>query len=62
MNRGVARGELDPSFDQELVIDLLVGPLWTRLLVTDTRLTKDDVQTIVDAVMDGVSKPRRRRR
>jgi hypothetical protein len=58
----VARGELDPSFDHELVIDLLVGPLWTRLLVTDTRLTKDDVQTIVDAVMDGVSKPRRRRR
>jgi AcrR family transcriptional regulator len=62
MNRGVARGELDPSFDHELVIDLLVGPLWTRLLVTDTPLTKNDVGTIVDAVMDGVSRPRRRRR
>jgi AcrR family transcriptional regulator len=62
MNRGVARGELDPSIDHELVIDLLVGPLWTRLLVTDTPLTKDDVETIVDSVMDGVSRPRRRRR
>jgi AcrR family transcriptional regulator len=60
MNRGVARGELDPSIDHELVIDLLVGPLWTRLLVTDTPLAKDDVETIVDAVMDGVSRPRRR--
>jgi AcrR family transcriptional regulator len=62
MNRGVARGELDPSIDHELVIDLLVGPLWTRLLVTDTPATKDDVETIVDAVMDGVSRPARRRR
>jgi AcrR family transcriptional regulator len=62
MNRGVARSELDPSIDHELVIDLLVGPLWTRLLVTDTPLTKDDVGSIVDAVMDGVSRPRRRRR
>jgi AcrR family transcriptional regulator len=62
MNRGVARGELDPSIDHELVIDLLVGPLWTRLLVTDTPLTKDDVVSIVNAVMDGVSRPRRRRR
>jgi AcrR family transcriptional regulator len=62
MNRGVAQGELDPSFDHELVIDLLVGPLWTRLLVTDTPLTNDDVGMIVDAVMDGVSTRRRGRR
>lgn len=57
MNRAVARGELDPSLDHELVIDLLVGPLWTRLLVSDAPMTETDVETIVDAVLDGVSRP-----
>ncbi|HET6918365.1 MAG TPA: TetR/AcrR family transcriptional regulator, partial [Jiangellaceae bacterium] len=47
MNRGVARGELDPSADHELIIDLLVGPLWTGLLVTDRPMTGDDVEAIV---------------
>ena len=62
MNRGVARGELDPAADHELVIDLLVGPLWTRLLVTDRPMTSGDVEAIVDAVLSGVSPPRRRAR
>src|SRR4029078_11124171 len=34
LNRAIARHELDPGIDQELVIDLLVGPMWTRLLIT----------------------------
>jgi AcrR family transcriptional regulator len=59
MNRGVARGDLDPAVDHELVIDLLVGPLWTRLLVTDRPMTRDDVEAIVHAVLSGVSPPRR---
>ena len=62
MNRGVARGELDPAVDHELVIDLLVGPLWTRLLVTDRPMANDDVEAIVDAVLSGVSPPRRQAR
>ena len=62
MNRGVARGELDPSADHELTIDLLVGPLWTGLLVTDRPMTGDDVDAIVDAVLFGVALRRRRRR
>jgi AcrR family transcriptional regulator len=57
MNRAVARGELDPSLDHDLVIDLLVGPLWTRLLVSDAPMTERDVKAIVDAVLDGVSRP-----
>lgn len=59
MNRGVARGELDPAVDHELIIDLLVGPLWTRLLVTERPMTGDDVATIVDAVLSGVGPPLR---
>jgi AcrR family transcriptional regulator len=61
MNRAVARGELDPAADHNLVIDLLVGPLWTRLLVSDLTMSPDDVETIVDAVLDGVARPHRDR-
>jgi AcrR family transcriptional regulator len=57
MNRAVARGELDPSVDHELVIDLLVGPLWTRLLVSDNPMRRSDVETIVDTVLNGVRRP-----
>ena len=59
MNRGVARGEFDPAADHELIIDLLVGPLWTRLLVTGRPMTSDEVEAIVDAVLSGVSRTRR---
>lgn len=56
LNRGVARGELEPEIDHDLVIDLLVGPLWARLLVTGARLTTDDVETIVDVVLTGLAR------
>lgn len=62
MNRAVARGELDPSLDHELVIDLLVGPLWTRLLVSDSPMRRSDVETIVDTVLSGAANPDTRRR
>ena len=54
MNKGVARGEVDPRADHELIMDLLVGPLWTRRLVTDRSITTADIEGIVDAVLDGV--------
>lgn len=54
MTRAVARGELDPNIDHDLVVDMLVGPLWTRLLVTDAVLSPDEVVTIVDIVLDDV--------
>lgn len=57
MNRAVARGELGPDVDHGLVIDLLLGPLWTRLLVSDHPMQRSDVETIVDAVLVGVQRP-----
>jgi hypothetical protein len=57
MNRAVARGELDPELDHDLVIDLLVGPLWTRLLVSDLTMSRADVELIVDAVLKGIARP-----
>lgn len=53
MNRGVARGELDPDVDHDLLIDVLMGPLWTRLLVTGPTIRSDEVTAIVDFVLDG---------
>ena len=47
----IARGELAPSVDQELLIDLLIGPLWTRLLITRDPITRDYVDSVVEAVL-----------
>jgi AcrR family transcriptional regulator len=49
--RAVARGELDPSVDQELLIDMLIGPLWTRLLITRDPVTREYVDANVQAVL-----------
>jgi len=57
LNRAIARHELDPGIDQELIIDLLVGPMWTRLLITRERITKPFVDDIVDAVIRAFPPP-----
>lgn len=46
--RAAARGELRPGLDQELAIDLLVGPIFTRRLITRGPLTR----RLADAVLD----------
>jgi AcrR family transcriptional regulator len=50
VNRAIARHELDPDIDQDLLIDLLVGPIWTRLLITRDPITKSLIDDIVDAI------------
>ena len=47
----IARGELAPTVDQDLMIDLLVGPIWTRLLITRDPITGEHVDSIVEAVL-----------
>ena len=47
----IARGELAPSGDQELLIDLLIGPIWTRLLITRDPITREYVDSIVETVV-----------
>src|SRR4051794_17025692 len=47
----IARGELSPTVDQELFIDLLIGPIWTRLLITGDPVTRAYVDSIVDATL-----------
>lgn len=55
--RAVARGELDPSVDQELLIDMLIGPLWTRLLITRDPVTPEYVDANVRAVLSAFAVP-----
>jgi AcrR family transcriptional regulator len=47
----IARGELAPSVDQELMIDLLIGPIWTRLLITRDPVTTEYVDSVVAAAL-----------
>jgi AcrR family transcriptional regulator len=50
LGRAIARHELDPDVDQDLLIDLLIGPIWTRLLITRDPITPTLVDEIVDAL------------
>jgi hypothetical protein len=53
LNRAIARGELSPEADQELLLDLLLGPLWFRLLVTGAPIAPDAAPSVVALVLDG---------
>jgi AcrR family transcriptional regulator len=59
LGRAIARHELDPDVDQELLIDLLVGPVWTRLLITHDPITPSLINEIVDAVTRAFPTPQR---
>ena len=53
LNRAMARGELPPEVDQELLLDLLLGPLWFRLLVSGAPITPEAAPTVVELVLEG---------
>jgi AcrR family transcriptional regulator len=55
LERGVARGELRPDADLPLVLDLIMGPVFFRLLVTGEPITADLAGPIVDAVLQGAA-------
>jgi AcrR family transcriptional regulator len=54
--RGIARGDLPPSLDYDLTLDLLLGPLLRRQVVNVPRLDPALAPTIVDAVLYGVAR------
>lgn len=51
---GKERGELSPDTDPHLVLELLVAPLYLRVLLTGEPLEEDLPERLVDAVMDGL--------
>jgi AcrR family transcriptional regulator len=58
LNRAIARGEMPPEADQELLLDLLLGPLWFRLLVSGAPITPAAAGSVVELVLTGAL-PRR---
>jgi AcrR family transcriptional regulator len=53
--RGVARGELRADADVELVVDLVAGPLFYRILINGDSLADGYVDGLVEAVLQAFS-------
>ena len=51
VERGTARGDLRPGLDEEMVHDLLFGPVYYRLLLSGAPLDEGLAERVVDAVM-----------
>jgi AcrR family transcriptional regulator len=54
IDRAVARGEVSTDADPEVILDLLYGPLYHRLLQSHLPLSDRFVQSVVDIVIAGV--------
>jgi hypothetical protein len=51
LQRGIDRGELRRDLDLEMAVDLLLGPIYYRLLISGEPLTSAFVERLVRAVM-----------
>ena len=49
--RAASRGELRNDLDHDLAIDLLVGPIFTRRLVTRAPLTRKHANAVLDTLL-----------
>lgn len=54
LDRATARGELPLTADFDLLVDLLVGPVYYRFLLTRTELSGNFIETVVDGVLAAV--------
>lgn len=48
---GQGAGDIDPALDPELTVELLVGPIFYRRLMTGSPLPAADVIRVIDAVL-----------
>jgi len=55
VNRAVARGEIRPDGDPELVLDGVYGPLYLRLLFGHAPLDEESLRHLVDQVINGLT-------
>ena len=58
LDRAAGRGELRPDLDHNLVIDLLIGPVYHRLLLTGAPITRRVADHLVDLVLRAVEADR----
>lgn len=55
VERGVARGELAPGVDAELVTDMLAGPVFYRLLISGHPVDEAYLAALIDAVLRAIA-------
>lgn len=55
IERGIARGDLPPSMDPEIATELLIGPIYFRL-VFGGALNRDFGEKVVNALLSGTEK------
>ena len=60
LERGVERGEIVKTADLELMIDMLFGPVWFRLLVQHAKLDAGFASQLITAVITAFAPPRAR--
>ena len=58
IGRGIARGDLRPNADVDIATELLVGPVYFRLMFGG-ELSRDFANRVVDTVMRGYAAPQR---
>lgn len=54
LERGISRGELKEDLDIELVIDLIFGPLFYRLLITGDMVDEAFIKDLINYAFKGI--------
>jgi AcrR family transcriptional regulator len=61
VDRAIKRGEIDPSLDRDLVLDLLYGPVMYRLLIARSPFERDRVDELVTTLFRGLRRRKSKR-
>jgi AcrR family transcriptional regulator len=56
LDRAIARGEIPPSVDREVVLDLFFGAAQHRLLLGHLPMTEDFIRGVVDVILSGIQR------
>jgi hypothetical protein len=55
LRAGQQDGQVSPGFDLDLAMEILSGPLYFRLLITQEPISHDHVDRVLDALFAGMS-------
>ena len=55
--RGIARGEVDPEADVDVLVDLVYGPVWYRLLISAAPLDEAFAKALAKSVVAASARP-----
>ena len=54
LERGISRGELKENLDIELIMDLIFGPVFYRLLITGDVVDENFIKNLIKYVFEGI--------